>query len=238
MFKFKPDYVVHLAGISFAAELDFEAIYKVNIAGTVNLLDALKQVKSGLKKVILASSATVYGDVLESRLAEQLYPKPVNHYGLSKFTMEHAARIYYDEFPIIITRPFNYTGIGHDNRFLIPKIIHTYKNNSPSITLGNLNISREFNDVRDVVSVYRLLLLSEFKSGIVNICSGKSIKLLKIINIMNEISGNTLKVYTSEKYSRSNEIKDLSGDCVKLNDLINYTFKYNIEDTLKHMYEN
>ncbi len=234
----QPDYVVHLAGISFAGELDIECIYRVNVVGTVNLLDGLKQIKGRLKKVILASSATVYGDVLETILAEGLCPKPVNHYGCSKLAMEHIARIYFDQFPIIITRPFNYTGINHSDRFLIPKIIHGYKNSQQSITLGNLDVSREFNDVRDVIEVYRLLLTSEFKSGVINICSGKSHSLLKIIEIMNEISGFNMEVVSSEEFCRVGEIRDLSGDDSILRGVVDYSFTHQLQDTLEHMYYN
>ena len=235
--KLKPDYVVHLAGISFVGELDIESIYRVNVVGTVNLLDALKQIRGRLKKVVLASSANVYGDVSERILAEGLCPKPVNHYGCSKLTMEHVARNYFGQFPIIITRPFNYTGINHSDRFLIPKIIHAYKNSQQTITLGNLDVSREFNDVRDVIEVYRLLLTSEFKSGAINICSGKSHSLLKIIEIMNRISGLNMEVVSSQEFSRDGEIKDLSGDDSMLKSVLDYSFTYQLQDTLKYMFD-
>jgi GDP-6-deoxy-D-talose 4-dehydrogenase len=235
--EFRPHYVVHLGGISFADEQDIDSIYRVNIVGTVNLLDAIEGLNTKPKKVILASSAAVYGNVLGGKLSEMLCPKPVNHYGCSKLTMEHIARNYFNKFPIIITRPFNYSGVGHSERFLLPKIISAYKNNLPSITLGNLDISREFNDVRDVVSVYEQLMISDYESGIVNICSGKSISLFEIIEAMNSISGYDMKIISSEEFSRRNEINDLSGDNSTSNCIINYAFKYQIRDLLQHMYD-
>ena len=236
--KLQPDYVIHLAGISFVGEQDIESIYRVNVVGTINLLDALKNIEGKLKKVILASSATVYGDVSETVLAEDLSPKPVNHYGCSKLTMEFISRNYFDNFPIIITRPFNYTGINQNSRFLIPKIISSYKKKQQSITLGNLDVSREFNDVRDVIEIYRLLLTSKFKSGAVNICSGRSHSLLKVIEVMNGISGVNMNVISSKEFSRDGEIKDLSGNTTLLEGIVDYCFKYDLQDTLKYMYDN
>lgn len=236
--KLQPSFVVHLAGVSFAAEQDIDSIYRINIVGTVNLLDAIKELNVMPKKVILASSAAVYGNVTETRLSEALCPKPANHYGCSKLAMEHVATNYFDQFPIIITRPFNYTGIGHSERFLIPKIINAYRNRLPVITLGNLDISREFNDVRDVISVYRLLLLCEEHSCFVNICSGRSISLFKIIEAMDEISGLSMEVVSSQEFSRGNEIKCLSGDDSILKRMLGYSFRYQLKDTLQYMFNN
>jgi nucleoside-diphosphate-sugar epimerase len=234
--KHKPNYVVHLAGISFAAEANSESIYSVNVTGSLNLLDALKQLRSCPKKVILASSATVYGNIKEAKLDETLCARPLSHYGCSKLSMEHMAQNYFDSLPIIITRPFNYTGPNHSERFLIPKLLDAYKRGLSVVELGNLDVSREFNDVRDVVNIYRLLLTSSFTSDVVNICSGKSISLSVIVKLMNEISGNTMGIKTNPEFSRSNEIKDLSGDSHKLSTLIDSSFRYQIEDTLRWMY--
>jgi GDP-6-deoxy-D-talose 4-dehydrogenase len=231
-----PQYVVHLAAMSFAADRNIESIYSVNVTGTLNLLDALNDLDTPPTKVILASSATVYGNIQASMLKESMCPKPVNHYGCSKLAMEHMAQNYMDNFPIIITRPFNYSGPFHNEKFLIPKIISAYQNKLPLLELGNLHISREFNDVRDVVNVYRLLLTPERLSGVVNICSGKSVSLLNIITLMNNISQWKINVVTNQKYIRHNEIINLTGDPTKLKDFIKYSFKFEIENTLRWMF--
>ena len=145
-----PSHVVHLAGVSYVASDDVNSIYNVNVVGSVNLLEALSALNSDTLKVILASSASVYGDVKVRSVSEKYVPQPVNHYGCSKLAMEHMAQNYRDKFDIIIARPFNYTGVGQNERFLIPKIIAAYANGNTSLELGNINVSREFNDVRDV----------------------------------------------------------------------------------------
>src|SRR5690606_8223406 len=118
----KPDYVIHLAAISFVAVKDQKNIYNVNIFGTLNLLNALVKLDYGPNKVLIASSAAVYGNI-EGELREDLCPQPVNHYGNSKLVMENMVKEYYDRLNIIIVRPFNYTGTGQENHFLIPKIV-------------------------------------------------------------------------------------------------------------------
>ncbi len=231
-----PDYVIHLAGISFAAEADAGLIYRVNVVGTLNLLDALCELDKPVQKVVIASSATVYGNVPGSVLSEALCSKPVSHYGCSKLAMEHMSQNYLGRLPLVITRPFNYTGIGHAEHFLIPKIVKAYQEGRTEIELGNLDVSREFNDVRDVCCIYHDLLLGENSGITVNVCSGRTISLMRIITLMDQIAGYKMQVKVNPAFVRANEIKDLSGDVLQLNDLIQPDFKYGIEDTLRWMF--
>jgi len=161
--EIEPDYIIHLAGISYVAHGTEEDFYKVNTIGTLNLLDVIVELKLNPKKIILASSATVYGNQNLEVLDESLCPKPANHYGASKYAMETLARNYFTKLPIIITRPFNYTGVGQAEHFLIPKIVAHYKENKKTIELGNLDVSREFNDISYICEIYKKLLESDCK---------------------------------------------------------------------------
>ena len=147
-------------------------------------------------------------------------------------------KTYFDKLPIIITRPFNYTGIGQEDIFVIPKIVNAYASGKKSIELGNLNIYREFNDVRDVTRVYCELLKSISKSKILNICSGRSICLRDVINKLDKISGIKMQVNVNESFVRLNEIKNLCGSNLELKKIYKDSFIYNLEDTLKWMYKN
>ncbi len=235
--RVKPDYVMHFAAMSFAGESNNDEIYRVNVVGTVNLLEALVGQSYPVKKVVLASSATVYGNLKDSVLSESLCPKPINHYGCSKLAMEHMAQNYVDKLPLIISRPFNYTGVGHGARFLIPKIVQAYKLKAKSLELGNLDVYREFNDVRDVCEIYLGLLCSHEKSITVNICSGRVISLLHILELMDGIAGYKMDVTVNPAFVRANEIVSLAGDCERLARVVSPSFKYSIEDTLRWMYE-
>ena len=232
----KPDYVVHIAAISFVGESNASLIYDVNVMGSENILEALVEHKINVKKVILASSATVYGNQGQKVLDESMCPKPVNHYGISKLSMEHVARNYFDKFNIIITRPFNYTGVGQASHFLIPKIVEHYKEGKKEIELGNIHVAREFNDVKFVVEVYYKLLLSRSDSTIVNLSSNNPIKLLEVIELMNQLAGYEIKVKVNPLFVRANEIDSLAGSTTKLKKIIEIDNHYRLKDTLMDMY--
>jgi len=233
-----PDYIIHTAAISFVGESNASLIYDVNVIGTENILKALVTQNINPKKVILASSATVYGNQGVEVLDESMCPAPVNHYGLSKLAMEHMAATYYDKLNIIITRPFNYTGVGQAEHFLIPKIVLHFKAGKREIELGNIHVAREFNDIRYVVDVYYRLLLSESKSTTVNLSSNMPVKLLDVIDIMQEIAGYTIDIKVNPAFIRENEIKSLAGSTEKLKQLIHANYTYTLKNTLQLMYEN
>ena len=101
----KPDFVVHLAGVSFVGHAEIDAFYRVNVLGSLHLLDALASLDTPPQKILMASSANVYGNCAESPIAETQSPAPVNHYAASKLVMEHMARTRLDVLPVFFTRP-------------------------------------------------------------------------------------------------------------------------------------
>jgi len=153
-----PDWVIHFAGISFVASKDDEAFYKVHALGSSNLLASLSKLRKKPFKVLLASSATVYGNSNVAHASEDQQLNPIDHYAMSKVAMEEMAKTFMDRLPIIIARPFNYTGPGQKGNFLIPKLIAHFTQKNASIELGNLNVEREFNDINMICEAYLNLL--------------------------------------------------------------------------------
>ena len=231
--KVKPDYVIHLAGISFVGHSNYEDFYKVNVIGTQNLLESIKDVK----KVIIASSATVYGKQNREILSEDLSPNPLNHYAISKFGVEQISRTFFDKFDIIITRPFNYTGLYQHTSFLVPKIVSHFKKKKLVIKLGNLDVIREINSIDFVCEVYKRLLESDAKNIAVNIASKREVYLKDIIKIMNEIAGYEIKVIQDKNLIRRNEPKKLIGDNNLLFSLIGEVENKPLREILKEMYD-
>ncbi|MEA2099578.1 MAG: GDP-mannose 4,6-dehydratase [Campylobacterota bacterium] len=235
--KVNPDFIIHLSAISFAAHGDSEDFYKVNTIGTTNILDSLVELDMNPSKVILASSATIYGNQGLEVLDESLCPIPANHYGASKYAMESLAKNYFNKLNIIITRPFNYTGVNQADNFLIPKIVNHFKEKKEIIELGNLDVSREFNDVGFVCDVYEKLLESKQKSQMVNICSNRGIKLLDVIDMMNDIAGYMIEVKVNPAFVRKDEIKSLTGSPKKLFEMLGVVKQKDFKDTLRAMFE-
>jgi len=233
----QPDYIVHLAAITFVPHGDPLEIYQTNLLGTLNLLDTILAIGGQPHKVLIASSANVYGNPPVEVIDETICPAPVNHYANSKLAMEHIVRIYQDRLPILITRPFNYTGPGQDERFLIPKIVSHYRQRQPTIELGNLEVIRDFSDVRFVVETYRRLLDSEVAGETVNICSGVGVALGEIIESMNRIAGYSIEVRVNPAFVRANEVHRLIGDNHKLRRLIGELPAYSMDDLLMSIYQ-
>lgn len=237
LLRVRPHYVVHLAAISFVHSKNVVGIYETNILGTLNLLDALDDLKLNVTKILVASSAAVYGNI-GSELSEEMTPKPVNHYGNSKLAMEHLVANYFDRFNILIPRPFNYTGIGQEDHFLIPKIVKHFREKSETISLGNLHTFREYNNVRFLTEIYRDLLLSDCASTVVNVASGITYSIHDILNLMEKISGHSVKIVVNPEFVRKNEINELKGSTKKLRAILHRDLNsVPIEETLNELYK-
>lgn len=234
--EIEPDGVVHLAAQSFVGHSDERSFYDINLFGTLNLLDALEQLDKPLRKVVVASSANVYGQVAEAHITETTVPNPINHYAVSKLAMECMVKARWDRLPVIMTRPFNYTGPGQQDRFLVPKIISHFRRRSASIELGNLDVARDFADVRDIAAAYLSLYEVAAASEIVNLCSGRVYGLGDIIAMMNRIAGYEIEVRVNPDFVRANEIKVLGGDNSKFATLTGTAPQYPLLETLQSMY--
>lgn len=234
--KIRPDYVVHLAALSFVGHPDEEAFYRVNVLGTLNLLQALGSLEASPRKVLLAGSANVYGANAQEIIDEGICPAPVNHYACSKLAMEHMVRTWFDRLPIVLTRPFNYTGVGQDERFVIPKIVDHFRKGKKSIELGTIDVSRDFSDVRDVVRAYSALLESEVHSETFNICSGKASSLRWIIDELQAIAGYDIRIKQNPDFVRTKDIPVLRGSNDKLQSKTGIHPRIPLQETLRWMY--
>lgn len=231
----RPDYLIHLAAISFVQHADAEAFYRVNVIGTLNLLQALADCGITPRRVLIASSANVYGNAAEGVLAETQPPAPVNHYAMSKLAMEYLVRPWCERLPIVITRPFNYTGIGQAPHFLVPKIVSHFQQKAARIELGNLDVERDFSDVRTVARIYRDLLVADCAGETVNVCSGQPYSLRGIIAMMEDIAGYTIDVQVNPAFVRANEVRTLLGSTEKLHRLVGASASIALPDTLRWM---
>ena len=233
----RPDVVVHLAGIAFVGHGDASQIYQVNVVGTRNLLAGLAAGPHKPACVLLASSANVYGNASVRVIDELVPPAPANDYAVSKLAMEYMAKLWMDKLPIVIARPFNYTGPGQSDSFLLPKIVAHFRKGAREIELGNQAISRDFSDVRAVVSCYRRLLAAAPAGETFNVCSGRSHSLASVIEMMEAIAGYPIEVRVNPAFVRANDVLTLVGDDAKLARVIGPTEQVPLAETLRWMYE-
>jgi nucleoside-diphosphate-sugar epimerase len=234
----KPDVVVHLAGIAFVAHANVDQIYRVNVAGTRNLLEALAACTHKPSAVLLASSANIYGNAEVAAIGEDVAPLPANDYAVSKLAMEYMARLWMDKLPIVIARPFNYTGVRQSEKFLLPKIVAHFRKGARCIELGNLAIARDFSDVRVVAKSYRRLLAAAPAGQAFNVCSGHSYSLQSVIRMMSDIAGYCIDVQVNPAFVRANEneVLTLVGCNAKLTDTIGPIEPPPLVETLRWMY--
>lgn len=235
MEKVRPDYLVHLAAISFVQHADADAFYRVNVIGTINLLQAMADAKISPRRVLIASSANVYGNATSGVITEEQAPQPINHYAVSKLAMEFMVKTWFDRMPIVLTRPFNYTGVGQAPHFLVPKIVSHFVQRAPVIELGNLDVERDFSDVRMVAHAYRGLLEHDCAGEVVNICSGRPYSLRNIIGMMQDIAGYEIDVRVNPAFVRQSEVKTLVGSVDKLHSLIGNFEPIPLQETLRWM---
>lgn len=231
----QPDIVAHLAAISFVGHGNVDDIYRINVMGTRNLLEALSKLPTCPSAVLLASSANIYGNTNTEIIGEDEKPQPANDYAVSKLAMEHVAKLWMDKLPIIIARPFNYTGLGQSENFLLPKIVGHFQRGEKRIELGNLDIARDFSDVRMVARAYCELLQSNLAGEVINICSGRAYTLNEIIAMVESIAGYQIKVEINPAFVRDNEVKRLLGNPAKLRRHVSGLPNYSMKETLSWM---
>lgn len=209
--KIRPTKVIHLAAIASVVRTSSNDYFGTNVRGTENLLRACSSLPSP-PAVAIASSANVYGrhDV---PVNEGMATLPISEYGRSKLSMETMAGHWTNRLPILITRPFNYTGPGQSEEYLVAKIAACFLRREPRISLGNLEVVRDFSDVRDIAEDYLRLMDRPVQSHeIVNLCSGVGVSVAELIQICVDLTGQQPEVSQNPELMRSAEIPMLVGD--------------------------
>jgi len=233
--EIQPEAVAHLAGVSFAGHKEYRQYYDVNLIGTRNLLEALRCHSKKIKSVLIASSANIYGGNYQYPISENDNPNPGSDYAISKLALEYVAKLFMNKLPIFIVRPFNYSGVGQSESFLIPKIINHFNKKMTSIELGDITVQREFNDVRNVVDIYSKLLTNAPSGNIFNICTGKVFSIQEIINRCEEITNQKMEIKANHDFYRSNDANRLVGNGQYLRKFIKHENVFDLDDTLLWM---
>lgn len=231
---YEPKVVVNLAGISYVDSAEIGRIYDTNSFGQLNLLESLSEIEFR-GKLIFASSGNVYGNNTRTRISEDQCPDPINHYSFSKLLAENFCKLFQNKFQIIITRPFSCIGRGQAPIFLLPKIVAHFKDKKPSIELGNIDVERDFVDIRDIASMYHTLIVGECPYNIVHFSNDDTHSIREILKIMTELSDHKIDVKINPKFVRSNDLLYQRGKNNRIKNL-GYSRQYSFFETMRWLY--
>jgi len=240
-----PDAVIHLAGQTFVPEAfrDPAHTLQVNLIGTLNLLQALK--RRGFSGTFLyVSSGDVYGQVAEADLpiSEALAPRPRNPYAVSKVSAELLCLQwgYAEPWRVLVARPFNHIGVGQSESFVIPGMARQIARirlglQEPTLNVGDVDVTRDFLDVQDVITAYLLLLERGHSGQIYNVCSGQERSIRSLIEEMTALAGVAVELKQDQERLRRADQRRVCGSSVKLQAETGWEPKKTITETLRSL---
>jgi GDP-4-dehydro-6-deoxy-D-mannose reductase len=238
-----PDAVIHLAGQTFVPEAfrDPARTIDINLLGTLNLLQALKA--RGFQGTFLyVSSGDVYGQVSENDLpiTEQQAPCPRNPYAVSKISAEFLSLQWglSEGWPVLVARPFNHIGSGQKDSFVIAsaarQIIRIKQGlQAPQLEVGDIDVSRDFLDVGDVVSAYFALLEKGQAGQVYNICSGREQSIRSLIEQLADLAEVTMQLVQDPARMRRADQRRVCGSHERLTKTTGWTPDITTQQSLR-----
>lgn len=242
--KIKPDIIYHLAAIASVADSFSSPKEQVinNISSQINVLEAMRKSNLEQSKLLVVSSAEVYGDISKDNLpiGEDTPFRPTNPYAVSKLTQDFLGLQYFLSYNLktIRVRPFNHIGPRQSPGFVVAafakKIVEIEKGKGNGVlTVGNLEAKRDFTDVRDMVKAYDLAISKGTVGDVYNLGSGISYKISDILNMLLSLSKAKIKVEVDKSLFRPIDNLDLVCDATKFKKLTGWEPKIEIDTTLK-----
>jgi GDP-4-dehydro-6-deoxy-D-mannose reductase len=216
-----PDAVVHLAALSFVPAVEREpmAAYRVNLGGTLAVLAAVRA-RAPRARVIVATSAEVYGAVRSDEVPvdEDTPLRPLTVYGASKAAADLAAAQWSRAYglAVIRARPFNHTGPGQDAAFVCSALARQVAlieagRQAPVLRVGNVDVVRDFSDVRDIATGYAALLERGRPGEAYNLCSGEGVSVSELIAVLRTHARVPLRAQSDAALRRDNEVERMVG---------------------------
>jgi GDP-4-dehydro-6-deoxy-D-mannose reductase len=243
--KTTPDYIFHLAAESSVASSWKNPINMMtnNIVSQINLFEAVLELELSTK-IIVACSSEEYGLVKPSDLPanENCCFNPLSSYAVSKVSQDMLAFQYYKSYNmnIVRVRAFNLTGPRRPPNYALSsfakQITDIEKGLSKNpILVGNLNVERDFTDVRDAVKAYHLIAQKAKPGEVYNLCSGKAYKLIDLLYFLLSLAKVDVKVEIDESKFRPSDIPVIVGDNTKIMKEINWAPEIDIHNSLKDL---
>jgi GDP-4-dehydro-6-deoxy-D-mannose reductase len=219
----QPAQIYHLAGVSAidVSWRDPQLNFEVNVGGAYNLFAAAMALPAP-PRILNISTSQVYAPS-SSALSENDPMQPGNPYAASK-AMAELIRVQYLHHTvggIVTSRSFNHTGPGQSANFVVSSMAKQFAEialgvREPRLTVGNIQVKRDFTDVRDVVRAYGLLLEHGATGEVYNVCSGVAVRLADILEMLQSICGVKVKIEIDPGRIRTSDPLEIRGNPQKL----------------------
>lgn len=238
-----PTHIFNLAAISSVrlSWIEPQLTVKVNLIGTLNILESVRHLKLDTKILLIGSSEEFASSNMP--LSEKACLEAVNPYGISRITIEEFASLYRIRYDLNITcvRAFNHTGIGQTPTFVLPSFIEqvakiSLTKTDGEIKVGNISVYRDFSDVRDIVCAYRLIAESKEKIASINVGSGKAYKIEDLLKFIISLSKCNISIVVDKDRFRPADLEYCCCDNTLLKEKTNWEQQHHIFETLKEMY--
>lgn len=240
-----PDAVIHLAGLTSVAEAwrDPEGFFDVNFNGTWNLLRSLRA-GNFRGRLVFASSGDCYGKVDERDLpiGERAPLHPRNPYAVSKAAAEALCYQWSqaEKFEIVIARAFNHIGPGQDRRFAVASFARQVARirqgrQAPRIVTGDLDITRDLTDARDVTAAYFALVSRGRNGEVYNVGTGRETRLRSVVELLISIAGVEVEIEVDRARLRQGEQRRAAADVTKIERETGWRAEIPLETTLRDL---
>lgn len=232
----RPDRVYHLAGAASGAAVDRDAVFRVNVEGTRHVLQAAAGIVPP-GRVLFASTGYVYGPCDPARPARENDSLPETPYGIYAASKQAAEEVVRACGGAVIARAFNHTGPGQTAAFAVPafasQIVRVEQGRQSEIRVGNMEATRDFLDVRDVVRAYHLLIEQGTAGEIYNVSSGTAISMSAILNDLCSLALRPITITSDPARMRPSDIPASVGDASKLMVLTGWAPEIPLAQTLQ-----
>jgi GDP-4-dehydro-6-deoxy-D-mannose reductase len=243
IYKVQPTHIINLAAIS-SVGLSWklpQQTMEINVCGAVNILDAMREITPDAK-ILLIGSSEEYMPSMDP-IGEDQPINANNPYGISKVSLEQFSSVYHKRYGLQIyhVRAFNHTGPGQGDNFVIPSWCRQVAEISRSgkagvLKTGNLDIQRDFSDVRDIVRAYRMVIESDNCEEIYNVGSGRSLHLRELVEAITALSEQPVSLETDPKLLRPIENPVICCDHSKITEKLGWKPEHDILDTIREIY--
>jgi GDP-4-dehydro-6-deoxy-D-mannose reductase len=247
----RPQMIFHLSGYASASRARENAALSLNVnaGGTVNLCEAVLAVREDAPgfdpRILVMGSGDAYGDAAGDGvpLTEEMHLRPVSPYGLSKAAQELAAHTYRRAhgLRVLVTRSFNLVGPGQNSDFVVPDFCGQVSaiasgERPPIVRVGNLDVSRDFTDVRDGVRALRQVMELGSPEAAYNVASGVAIPIRKILDWILDEAGADPEIQVDPARVRAGEMEMIRGDASRLREATGWRPERPVENAVRGVY--